>query len=137
MTDRTDLTGRWEGVYFYPIDEEMNPFDDLPPTPFTADLTDKSGLVEGRTSEPDLFGGPGSLPIPARLEGSHAHGELIFTKYPEGGGQIHTIDYVGSISSDANSISGRWIIYGEWEGTFRMQRRAVTPDMTARLKAET
>jgi len=136
MTDNIDLTGRWEGVYFYPIDAEMNPLDDLPPTPFTADINDQSGLIEGRTSEPDLLGKMGAPPIPARLEGHHEGGELTFTKFPDGGGQIHTIDYVGSISRDANSISGKWIIYGEWSGTFRMQRRVVVSEISVDLHAE-
>ena len=136
MVDHIDLTGRWEGVYFYPVDEELNPFDELAPTPFTAELADNAGMVEGRTLEPDLFSGADASPIPARLEGHHADGELTFTKFPEGGGQVHTIDYVGSISRDANSISGRWIIYGEWEGTFRMQRRVVASGVTTRTTAQ-
>jgi hypothetical protein len=136
MTDGIDLTGRWEGVYFYPIHEEMNPFDDLPATPFTANVTDHAGLIEGRSLEPDLFGDLDAPPIPARWEGHHADGELTFTKFPDGGGQIHTIDYFGSISGDANSVSGRWVIYGEWEGTFRMQRRVVAADVAAEATAQ-
>ena len=104
----------------------MNPDDTAPATPFTASLTDQSGHVTGHTVEPDVFGGPGALPIPALIDGSHAGGELTFTKFPEGGGQTHTIDYVGSISGDGNIIAGRWIIYGAWEGTFQMQRRVVS-----------
>jgi len=135
MTRNIDLSGRWEGVYFYPVDDELNPFDDLPPTPFTAKLVDRCGHVTGRTTEPDMFGGPDALQIPATLEGHHANGELTFTKFPDGGGQIHTIDYMGTISGDANIISGRWIIYGEWEGTFRMQRRVVASVVSVGLKA--
>lgn len=113
----------------------MNPFDDLPPTPFTAELIDRLGHVTGRTTEPDMFGGPDAAPIPATLDGHHAGGELVFTKFPEGGGQIHTIDYVGAISDDANSVSGRWIIYGVWEGVFRMQRRVVTTEASVEVRA--
>lgn len=119
----TNLTGRWTGVYFYPVDPELNPGDDLPPTPFTAELRDVDGHVTGTTLEPDVFGPPDAAPIPATLEGHRLDGRLTFTKFPDGGRQIHSIDYLGSISGDGNSVSGQWIIHGEWSGTFRMQRR--------------
>ncbi len=80
----------------------MNPDDTAPATPFTAELTDDAGHVAGRTVEPDMFGGPYAPPIPALIDGSHADGELTFTKFPEGGGQTHTIDYAGTISGDGN-----------------------------------
>lgn len=126
MSEGTNLTGRWTGVYFYPVDPEWNPDDDIPPTPFTAELQDVVGLVTGTTLEPDMFGGPSEPSIPATLDGHHLDGQLTFTKYPNGGGQIHSIDYIGSISGDGNSVSGQWIIHGEWSGTFHMQRK-ITP----------
>ena len=127
MAERgVDLSGRWSGVYFYPTDAEMNPSDDWPPTPFTADLVDRGGFIEGR-SEENSFDADGIeiVFVPAALEGSHQNGVLTFTKSPQGGGHIHTIDYAGTISGDGNSIAGDWIIYGEWSGTFRMQRSDV------------
>ena len=123
MSEEPDLTGRWTGVYFYPVDPELNPEDDLPPTPFTAELRDVGGHVTGTTLEPDVFGAPDDPPIPATLDGHRLDGQLTFTKFPDGGGQVHSIDYVGSITGDGNSISGQWIIHGEWSGTFRMQRK--------------
>jgi hypothetical protein len=136
MTDaRTDLTGRWTGVYFYPVHPEWNPDDDLPPTPFTAELFDAAGLVTGSTEEPDVFGEPDAPPIPATLEGHHFDGELTFTKFPDGGGQIHSIDYIGTISADGNSVAGRWIIHGEWSGTFQMQRKVLASVVSSELSA--
>ena len=123
MSEETNLTGRWTGVYFYPVDPEVNPDDELPPTPFTAELEDVGGMVTGTTLEPDVFGGAGEPPIPATLEGHRLDRGLTFTKFPNGGGQIHSIDYIGSISGDGNSISGQWIIHGEWSGTFHMHRK--------------
>ena len=124
-----NLTGRWTGIYFYPVDPAWNANDNLPATPFTAELTDLAGSVTGTTTEPDNLGPPGSPPIPATLEGHHLNGELTFTKFPDGGGQTHSIDYIGTISGDGNSVSGRWIIHGDWSGTFQMQRK-VTPVAT-------
>lgn len=121
-----DLSGRWTGVYFYPTDPMANPLDALPPTPFSAELTDREGMVVGRTEEPDLFSGsPDSPSIRATLEGHHHGGVLTFTKFPEYADALHTIDYVGAISADGNSIEGDWIIHGDWSGRFRMQRSEV------------
>ncbi len=135
MSGTIDLTGRWTGVYFYPIDPDWNANDNLPATPFTAELTDDAGLVRGTTIEPDSLGPPGAPPIPATLEGHHFNGDLTFTKFPNGGGQTHTIDYIGAISDDGNSISGRWIIHSEWSGTFQMQRKVTSATVGAEQAA--
>ena len=42
-----DLTGRWTGVYFYPVDPVHNPFDDCPPTPFLAWANRKNEFMGG------------------------------------------------------------------------------------------
>jgi len=135
MTGAHDLTGRWTGVYFYPVEPDWNPDDDLPPTPFTAELADVGGRVTGSTLEPDVLGHAGAPPIPATLEGHHFDGELTFTKFPDGGGHIHTIDYIGTIAADGNSVSGNWVIHGEWSGTFAMQRRIVASVVSSELSA--
>lgn len=131
--DAHDLTGSWTGVYFYPLDPEFNPHDELPPTPFSAVLRDVGGQVTGSTLEPDLTGPPGSPDIPARLEGERLGSRLGFTKFPEGGGQTHTIDYEGEIAPDGDSVSGRWIIHGDWSGTLRMQRRLAAVEAAAKF----
>lgn len=136
MTQETpDLTGRWTGIYFYPIHPEWNPGDELPPTPFTAELVDAGGLITGSTLEPDVLSEAGAPPIPAVLEGHHEGWVLTFTKFPDGGGQVHTIDYVGDIAPDGNSVEGRWIIHGEWSGVFRMQRRVVSTPVADEIAA--
>lgn len=131
MSERIDLTGRWTGVYFYPIDAELNAADDLPATPFTAELTDRGGYLTGTTVEPDLTGPPGSPPIEATLEGDRSGLRIGFTKTPAGR-QTHTIDYHGAVSADGDMIDGVWIIHGDWSGTFRMQRRSI--DEEARVR---
>ncbi len=120
-----NLTGAWTGVYFYPVDAQWNPDDDMAPTPFKADITDINGHISGTTVEPDLIYGPDNPDIRATLEGHREGLTLVFTKFPDGW-QTHTIDYVGDIADDGNSIAGKWIIHGEWSGVFRMQRGAAT-----------
>ena len=117
-----DLTGRWTGVYFYPDDDAWNADDTWPPTPFTAELVDDAGVVSGSTLEPDLTGPPPRTDIRASLEGSHGGGELRFVKYPDSPRQ-EPIHYTGIIAPDGNSISGQWVIPGNWSGAFRMQRK--------------
>jgi hypothetical protein len=125
-----DLSGRWSGVYFYPVHPEMNPLDDAPPTPFECVLLDSGGQITGTTSELDMFE-PEMPSIEATLEGHNLGGQLTFTKTPDPLRQTHTIDYLGTISGDGNVIDGRWIIYGTWEGTFRMERRTTPQSVSA------
>lgn len=117
-----DLTGRWTGVYFYPLDPEWNANDNMPPTPFTAELTDTGGRIAGASSEPDLLY-RNAPPVEAVLDGRHDGARLTFTKYPGGRDRDHVILYDGDISPDGNAVSGGWTIPGSWSGTFRMQRR--------------
>lgn len=119
-----DLTGRWTGVYFYPVDPVQNPFDDCPPTPFIAELSDVAGTVTGTTSEPDVMY-DASVDIPSVIDGSHDGSTLRFAKFsdaPEGFDD--PIHYEGAISSDGLTVEGRWSILDGWSGTFRMQRQS-------------
>ena len=123
MTD-IDLTGRWTGVYFYPVDPVQNPFDDCPPTPFIAELRDAAGIVTGTTSEPDVMY-DAAVNIPSVIDGSHDGGTLRcvkFSEVPEGFEE--PIHYDGAISNDGLVVHGRWSIPGGWSGTFRMQRQS-------------
>lgn len=129
-----DLTGRWTGVYFYPDDHPWNANDDYPPTPFTAELVDDAGAISGSTLEPDLTGPTPRADIRASLEGSHAGGELRFVKYPDSPRQ-DPIHYTGVIAPDGNSISGQWVIPGNWSGTFRMQRKPAPAAAALEAKA--
>jgi len=115
-----DLTGRWTGIYFYPVDDRYNANDNLPATPFTADLTEAAGQITGATLETAVGGGIGRQ-IAGVVEGLHAGDELTFTKYPDN--SDHVIRYTGSVSADGDSISGVWSIPDSWSGAFRMQRK--------------
>ena len=48
-----NLTGAWTGVYFYPVDAQWNPDDDMAPTPFKADLIDIDGHTVGQFDASD------------------------------------------------------------------------------------
>lgn len=127
-----DLTGRWTGVYFYPVDPVLNPLDDCPPTPFLAWLSDVAGTVTGTTSEPDVMYNASTI-IPSVIDGSHDGSTLRFVKFsnaPEG--FEDPIHYEGAISGDGLSVEGRWSIPDGWSGTFRMQRQS---GVVARLEA--
>ncbi|WP_420479360.1 hypothetical protein [Brevundimonas sp. FT23028] len=136
MAGQVDLTGRWTGVYFYPHDPVSNPDDDLPPTPFVAELSDTGGAVTGTTIEPDTLGGADQPDIPAIVDGHHDGAVLTFTKFSEGGGHDDPIDYTGQILDDGDTIVGSWSIYGDWSGTFRMQRRAVSESVAETVGAQ-
>ena len=124
MSEAThDLTGRWTGVYFYPVDPVQNPFDDCPPTPFVAELRDAEGVVTGTTSEPDVM--YGNADIPSVIDGSHDGSTLRFAKFSDAReGFEEAIHYEGAISNDGQTIQGRWSIPGWWSGEFRMQRQS-------------
>ncbi|GAA0654042.1 hypothetical protein [Brevundimonas lenta] len=124
MTKLVDLSGRWTGVYFYPFDPIENPFDDLPPVPFTAELSDVAGAVSGTAAEPDLLYDAAAV-IPSIIDGWHDGRTLRFVKFSEAAeGFEHPIHYDGAISSDGLSVDGHWSIPSAWSGTFQMQRRA-------------
>ena len=134
MGGPVDLSGRWTGVYFYPIDPDWNANDNMPATPFTAELTDTAGVVIGRTTEPDLLFADG-VEILAVIEGRHEGARLTFTKSPDGRDRDHVILYDGEISPDGNAVSGRWTIPGDWSGDFRMQRRTVAEALSEERSA--
>jgi hypothetical protein len=134
MEGPVDLTGRWTGVYFYPHDPDCNANDNMPATPFTAELTDMAGVVIGKTIEPDLLY-PDGAEVRAVVEGRHDGARLTFTKTPDGRDRDHVILYEGDISPDRNAISGRWTIPGDWSGDFRMQRRTVEEAVSGEVAA--
>lgn len=128
----TDLTGQWTGVYFYPIDAEINPFDTLPPTPFDAEIVDRAGDLTGDITEPDTMGPEPTVRLKASMTGSHLNGDVAFTKHPASAGEQfndfevpESIEYLGTLSPDGNSITGHWHVLGDWSGAFRMQRKTV------------
>ncbi len=129
-----DLTGRWHGVYFYPVDPELNPFDDVPPMGFVAELVDHGGHITGQTWEGTSLLDPHGPDVEADIEGHRIGTDLSFTKSPQG--HWHTIEYHGQISEDGLSVSGTWAIPGSWSGTWRMNRKTVLEPVKEEVEAE-
>ena len=110
-----NLSGLWLGSYSYPGGEG-------PTTPFMAKLVDAGGSLSGEILEPNMLGG-GELS--AFLAGSRSGAAVDFTKTYDGtGGVSNSVDYVGRVSEDGNSVTGVWSMQG-MDGTFEMYREAV------------
>ena len=117
MTAGSDLSGLWLGSYSYPIG--------LAPTvPFLARIEENGGSLAGSTVEPDMVGAP-SETLEALIRGSRSGASVDFTKTYDGkAGVSNSVDYVGRLSADGNTISGVWSM-AELDGTFEMHREAV------------
>jgi hypothetical protein len=92
----------WNGRYFYP--------DNRPPVPFSLRLrVAPNGAVSGSTEEPATFGNGTSPKLYAGIVGVLQGSSLQFTKTYDGtGGVRHSVEYSGSVSADATSMSGTW-----------------------------
>jgi hypothetical protein len=116
-SNRKNLTGEWSGQFSYPSHIG-------PTTPFLTHLRDDGGRLTGTVIEPDVFyGGP---TLQASLRGLRHATSVDFTKSYEPHappGYENPVDYVGSISSDGNTISGVWSVL-DLDGTFEMHRDA-------------
>jgi len=110
-----NITGAWNGVYSYANGK---------PVAFRFDFA--SGTCTGRSEEPNTFGQRDAPKLFATLvcsATSLAPGQVItITKTYDGtGGVSHAVNYVGTVSADLRSISGRWTVNGT-RGNFTMSR---------------
>ncbi|MDX8524961.1 hypothetical protein RFM68_10610 [Mesorhizobium sp. MSK_1335] len=108
-----NVTGVWNGRYFYPRD--------LAPVSFVATLFETASGLTGTTHEP---AGPatGALRY-ATLEGRRDGRSVVFVKtYNNAGLHVHPIDYSGRLNGDATEIEGIWRILGNWSGKFLLIR---------------
>jgi hypothetical protein len=130
-SDSLDLSGLWAGVFFYPDGAPEN----FVPTSFRATLDEQGSHFTGQTTERDYWSSVAS-DLHAVLEGQRTGLSLAFTKIPDGGRV--TIEYVGELTPDGQTIRGRWHILGNWSGTFEMHRqRAGAADAGERVAAWT
>lgn len=114
MTSATNLTGIWQGVYFYPRA--------LAPMCFVATLIETASAITGSTHEPHRR--TGSV-LCAILAGSRAGARIHFLKSyePEARGYA-SVRYEGTVTADGSEIEGCWIIDAAWSGRFLMIRGA-------------
>lgn len=125
----SNLSGHWSGEFSYPRHEG-------PTTPFLANIKDENGLLSGTIIEPDIVSGTPT--IEAHILGCRNGSSIDFIKSygpPAPWGYENPVDYVGSISSDGNTIRGVWHLL-EFDGSFEMRREvAVTAEAGEEVEA--
>lgn len=124
-TNRQSLTGVWQGRYAYPAK--------LAPVEFVATLIEAGSLISGTTHEPGASIRSKGAMAYAMVSGHRGENHVTFVKTYEDGGEDgrEPIEYDGTINADATEITGNWIIFGVWGGTFQMVR---SPGKAAKAK---
>lgn len=121
--DPLDMTGLWHGTYVYPRFAG-------PTTPFVANIQDVDGRLSGSIMEPNLVG-VSSEELEAVIAGSRQGRAVDFIKTYDGKSDAsNSVDYVGQLASDGNSVTGVWS-YESWDGTFEMHRDARLEELIA------
>jgi hypothetical protein len=112
--DGPDLSGAWSGLYSFP----KGP----PPVFFDADLASSGDWITGTTSETVMIGGHKRI-LGSTLSGRRSGHEVTWLKtYDDAPVEYDAVHYEGRINADASEIEGRWVIAGNWSGTFLMIR---------------
>jgi hypothetical protein len=110
-----DLTGTWDGVYFY-----KDVPDAGPTTPFLAIIRETSGAFSGIVTEPhELREGT----ISATIFGNRQGTRVQFAKDYDCDDEEYqeTVQYSGELSPDGQMVTGDWAIE-HWSGSFEMTR---------------
>lgn len=115
--DPLDMTGLWHGTYSY-VDYASET------TPFVANIVDGGGHLSGTIMEPSAyeeeeFGG--GEEVEAVIEGARGGQAVDFTKTYQGVVWNHSVDYVGKLSADGQTVTGMWSVES-LDGTFEMHR---------------
>jgi len=121
--NRLDMTGLWHGTFAYPAFQR-------PTTPFVAQISDDDGVLSGTIMEPNTIGWS-SEELNAVLAGNRLGEAVDFIKTYDGSGDAaHSVDYVGRLSDDGNSVTGVWSLC-DLDGTFEMHRDARLEDLVS------
>ena len=120
MRRKIDISGEWEGRFRY---DRV-----FPETPFTLTLRERGGVLTGIVREPRLatmnrFGSE----IEARIAGLWDQHHLSWRKEYQGDYYRSIVHYVGALSEDGTTISGRWNTGSQWTGPFEMVRLSRRP----------
>ena len=117
MPGPVNISGLWMGSFSYP-----SGFG--PRTPFLAKIEDEDGALAGSIVEPNLTGHLSDT-LEAVIRGSRSGSAVDFIKAYDGASDLaHSVDYVGRLSGDGNSITGTWSL-ADLDGSFEMHREAV------------
>lgn len=93
----------------------------MPAVKFYADIEQDGALISGTITERNTFDLHAGDILTAALDG-HLSGNIVsFEKTYLNSVAQYAIMYSGSVSKDANLITGKWDI-GEWNGNFEMKR---------------
>lgn len=128
--DSLDLTGTWDGVFFY-----QDVPDAGPTTPFLAIINETSGAFSGTVIEPHEFV---EGTISATIHGHRQDRKVAFSKDYETEDEDYqaTVQYAGTLSEDGDMISGEWSI-DHWTGTFEMTRSLGAAEMAVKQESVT
>jgi hypothetical protein len=126
-----NLTGVWQGRYFYPRGAA--------PVAFTATIIETATRFTGTVSEPSHHH-PGEA-VSADIAGTRAGTDVSFVKtYEPGSGYDDAVAYSGRLNADATVVEGTWRIrqaFGSFSGTFVMSRPRAAAAAGERKVAET
>ena len=112
-----NLSGAWAGLFNYP--------KLYGPVAFSADLVDRDGWLTGATKETATVGTASGAKITATLQGRRTGLFITWLKlYDVVWRGYDSVHYEGDVNEDATEIHGRWIVPGNWSGTFLMIRSA-------------
>lgn len=129
MAGKDDLSGGWDGTFFYPDVPEAGPV-----TPFLATITDRGGALSGTVIEPHEYRDGTAH---ATLVGQRIGRSVHFAKdYHDAGWEYsRTVVYDGTLSDDGEMITGEWSIE-HWRGAFEMTRQsAADQDVEVEMEA--
>ena len=121
--DPLDMTGLWHGTYTYTDFRQVT-------MPFAANLVDDGGHLSGTIIEPasgeERFH---AEEIEALIAGARGGQAVDFTKTYAGQAWRHSVDYVGRLSADGQSVTGMWSV-DTVDGVFEMHRDLKLEDLT-------
>ena len=119
-TSSLPITWDWRGCYHYLGGTGLT-------SSFTARIEDDGTHLRGEKIEPDRRGG--SAPSRASIVGVRESTTVKFTAFGTPHSvEFNSVDYVGTLSEDGNTISGMWA-FQIFDGPFEMHRVEVSKNV--------